>query len=83
MILIAPAADKLPQQGISGHQLRVNGKLEKNEIAIFEGIHALSDDIAGRHPEAAKLYISARSNVNELRSRLDRMRSAARDTRWA
>ena len=35
-------------------------KLEKNEIAIFEGIHALNDDIAGRHPEAAKLYISAR-----------------------
>ena len=40
-------------------------KLEKNEIAIFEGIHALNDCIAGRHPEAAKLYISARSNVNE------------------
>ena len=40
-------------------------KLERNEIAIFEGIHALNDDIAGRHPEAAKLYISARSNINE------------------
>ena len=40
-------------------------KLGKDEIAIFEGIHALNDDIAGRHPEAAKLYISARSNVNE------------------
>lgn len=40
-------------------------RLDKNEIAIFEGIHALNDDIAGRHPEAAKLYISARSNVNE------------------
>ncbi len=40
-------------------------KLEKNEIAIFEGIHALNDEITGRHPEAAKLYISARSNVNE------------------
>ncbi len=40
-------------------------KLEKNEIAIFEGIHALNDDIAGRHPEATKLYISARSNVHE------------------
>ena len=40
-------------------------KLEKNEIVIFEGIHALNDDIAGRHPEATKLYISARSNVNE------------------
>ena len=40
-------------------------RLGKNEIAIFEGIHALNDDIAGRHPEAAKLYISARSNINE------------------
>ena len=39
--------------------------LGKNEIAIFEGIHALNDDIAGRHPEATKLYISVRSNVNE------------------
>ena len=40
-------------------------KLDKNEIAIFEGIHALNDDIAGRHPEATGLYISARSNVLE------------------
>ena len=40
-------------------------KLEKNEIAIFEGIHALNDDIAGRHPEATALYISARSDILE------------------
>lgn len=40
-------------------------KLDKNEIAVFEGIHALNDTIAGRHPEATKLYISARSNINE------------------
>lgn len=40
-------------------------RLGKNEIAIFEGIHALNDEIAGRHAEATKLYISARSNVNE------------------
>ena len=40
-------------------------KLEKNEIAIFEGIHALNDDIAGRHPEATGVYISARSNILE------------------
>lgn len=38
-------------------------QLGKNEIAIFEGIHALNDDIGGRHPEATKLYISARSNI--------------------
>ncbi len=38
-------------------------RLEKNEIAIFEGIHALGPGIAGPHPEATKLYISARSNI--------------------
>lgn len=40
-------------------------KLGKNEIAIFEGIHALNDHITGHHPKATKLYISARSTVNE------------------
>ena len=40
-------------------------KLGKSEIAIFEGIHALNDDIAGRHPEATGLYISARSDILE------------------
>ena len=59
-------------------------RLEKNEIAIFEGIHALNDDIAGRHPEATKLYISARSNVNEgsvLRFKGTWMRLARRAVR--
>ncbi len=40
-------------------------KLGKNEIAVFEGIHALNDEITTQHPEATKLYISARSNVND------------------
>lgn len=40
-------------------------RLGKNEVAIFEGIHALNDDIAGRHPEATGMYISARSNILE------------------
>lgn len=40
-------------------------RLLENEIAIFEGIHALNDDIAGRHPEATTLYISARSDILE------------------
>ena len=38
-------------------------KLGPDELAIFEGIHALNDEIAGPQPEAFKLYISARSNV--------------------
>ena len=40
-------------------------KLGKNEIVVFEGIHALNDNIAGRHPEATTLYISARSDILE------------------
>ena len=50
------------------HQMRVQRmdrflELGDNEIAVFEGIHALNDAITGVHPEAFKLYISARSNV--------------------
>jgi len=35
----------------------------KNEIVIFEGIHALNDMLADGHPNAYKLYISARSDI--------------------
>ena len=38
-------------------------KLDKDEIVIFEGIHALNGMIADYFPEAFKLYISARSDV--------------------
>ena len=38
-------------------------KLKKDEIVIFEGIHALNDMITDRHPEAFKLYVSAQSDV--------------------
>lgn len=38
-------------------------KLKKDEMVIFEGIHALNDMITDVHPEAFKLYISARSDV--------------------
>ena len=38
-------------------------KLKKNEVVVFEGIHALNDSITDVHPEAFKLYISARSDV--------------------
>ena len=39
-------------------------KLGKDEVVIFEGIHALNDMITARHPDAFKLYISARSDVS-------------------
>lgn len=38
-------------------------KLKKDEVVIFEGIHALNAMITDKHPDAFKLYISARSNV--------------------
>lgn len=40
-------------------------RLQKNEIAIFEGIHALSDAITDKNPNAFKLYISVDSNIAE------------------
>ena len=38
-------------------------RLGKDEMAIFEGIHALNDIIVGKNPKAFKLYIAARSNI--------------------
>ena len=38
-------------------------RLQKNEVAIFEGIHALNDAITDKNPGAFKLYISAVSET--------------------
>ena len=38
-------------------------RLGPDELAIFEGIHALNDIIVGQNPHAFKLYIAARSNL--------------------
>lgn len=45
------------------HEPSKTVKLGKDEIAIFEGIHALNDMVTDRHPDAFKLYISAQSDV--------------------
>ena len=37
--------------------------LGQDQLAIFEGIHALNDIIVGKNPHAFKLYIAARSNL--------------------
>ena len=37
--------------------------LGKDEMAIFEGIHALNDIIVGKNPNAFKLYIAAESDL--------------------
>ena len=37
--------------------------LGPDELAIFEGIHALNDIIVGKNPHAFRLYIAARSNL--------------------
>lgn len=37
--------------------------LGKDELAIFEGIHALNDIIVGKNPRAFRLYIAARSDL--------------------
>lgn len=38
-------------------------EVKKNDVVVVEGIHALNDELTGAFPEALKLYISARSNV--------------------
>ncbi len=38
-------------------------RLGERDIVVVEGIHALNDELTGTHPDAMKLYISARSNV--------------------
>ena len=38
-------------------------RLGPDDLAIFEGIHALNDIIVGKNPHAFKLYIAARSNL--------------------
>lgn len=40
-------------------------KLGKDDLAIFEGIHALNDVITGKNPKAFKLYIAASSNITD------------------
>ena len=38
-------------------------RLRENDLAIFEGIHALNDIFVGKNPNAFKLYIAARSSL--------------------
>lgn len=45
----------------SGTLLRLGG----DEIAVFEGIHALNDDITSVHSEAFKVFISASTDVED------------------
>ena len=40
-------------------------RLGNNDIAIFEGIHALNDHITREHPEAYRLYISTLTDIAE------------------
>ncbi len=40
-------------------------RLGKDEVAVFEGIHALGDGLTQPHPEAMKLYISTRSDIED------------------
>lgn len=60
-------------------------RLKKNEIAIFEGIHALNNDLTAPHPEAFKLYVTASGGyfINDeqilTRQQLRLMRRVVRD----
>ena len=59
-------------------------RLGKDEIAIFEGIHALNTQLTGTHPEATRMYISARSDIvdgEEMRFKRTWMRLTRRAVR--
>ena len=56
-----PAYDFTAQKRSDGISKTV--RLDKDEVAVFEGIHALNPMFTQKHPEAFKLYISARSDV--------------------
>ena len=38
-------------------------KIGKDEVVVFEGIHALNPTVTGCYPEAFKLYVSAQSDI--------------------
>jgi uridine kinase len=51
-------------------QARIEGRttpmrLDNDEIAIFEGIHALNESITSEHPAAYRLYISTLTDIAE------------------
>ena len=58
-------------------------KLSKDEVAIFEGIHALNTELTCRHPEATRLYISARSDIKDDEGKIVFKRTWLRLTRRA
>jgi uridine kinase len=40
-------------------------RLDKNEVAIFEGIHALNDCFTAEHPNAYRLYVSTLTDITD------------------
>lgn len=58
-------------------------KLGEDEVAIFEGIHALNTQLTSRHPDATRLYVSARSDIKGEDGRVMFKRTWLRLTRRA
>ena len=58
-------------------------KLGEDEVAIFEGIHALNTQLTNRHPDATRLYVSARSDIKGEDGRVMFKRTWLRLTRRA
>ena len=61
--IFVPKYDFAAQRRLS--QPSASIKLGKKDIVVVEGIHAFNDELTDAHPEALKLYISARSNVEQ------------------
>ena len=75
--LRALAAGKTIRQPLYNFATRIQAgpigrpmRLKDNEVAVCEGIHALNDDIFAHVPGAFRLYISARSNVQDAEGKM-------------
>ncbi len=60
--ILVPRFDFLTQK--RSPQIKEIIRPTKDTFVIFEGLHALNDDIAGAHPEAYKLYVCADPRIS-------------------
>lgn len=64
-------------------------RLEENEVVIFEGIHALGPEVAGRNPDATTVFVNVDSEVIDdegevcfMASRMRLVRRIIRDHKY-
>lgn len=78
-----PAFDFVAQARRSDHGTRVRAR--RDEVVIFEGIHALGPEVSGRHGEAFRAFVSVGTDIlddaGEVCMRTDHLRLLRRIVR--